>query len=161
MVRGFLALTATLLCAAAVAKADFSVSKEGAWPKDWPAELEGLRKQARSFEGPRQPLHHHGISFSSRKEFEAAWPHILKVKSKGAPIVLRKPTSFWLGKGKAGLCIHTPPSGQDPVEGSEAKGHWEKTIYIELIVDGAIVDLNRIALPEDTPIIDQRFKKAK
>jgi hypothetical protein len=27
----------------------------------------------------------------------------------------------------------------------------------ELIVDGQIVDLNRIALPPDTPIVDQRF----
>jgi len=27
-----------------------------------------------------------------------------------------------------------------------------------LIVDGRIVDLNRIALPADTPIIDERFK---
>jgi hypothetical protein len=27
-----------------------------------------------------------------------------------------------------------------------------------LIVDGEIVDLNRISLPPDTPIIDERFK---
>ena len=32
------------------------------------------------------------------------------------------------------------------------------TKYIDLIVDGDVVDLNRIALPEDTPIIDQRSK---
>jgi hypothetical protein len=31
-------------------------------------------------------------------------------------------------------------------------------IYIELIFDGDIVDLNRIPLPPDTPIIDERFK---
>ena len=30
-------------------------------------------------------------------------------------------------------------------------------IDIELIVDGDIVDLNRIPLPTDTPIIDKRF----
>ena len=30
---------------------------------------------------------------------------------------------------------------------------------IELIVDGDIVDLNRIPLPPDTPIIDKRFKE--
>jgi hypothetical protein len=34
-------------------------------------------------------------------------------------------------------------------------------IYIELIVDGEIVDLNRIPLPPDTPIIDERFKDGK
>jgi len=28
------------------------------------------------------------------------------------------------------------------------------------VVDGKIVDLNRIALPSDTPIIDERFKAA-
>ncbi len=32
------------------------------------------------------------------------------------------------------------------------------TTFIELVVDGSIVDLNRIPLPEDTPIIDERFK---
>jgi len=32
------------------------------------------------------------------------------------------------------------------------------TTYIELAVDGKIVDLNRIPLPSDTPIIDERFK---
>jgi hypothetical protein len=32
-----------------------------------------------------------------------------------------------------------------------------KTTYIELVVDGKIVDLNRIALPADTSIIDERF----
>ena len=33
------------------------------------------------------------------------------------------------------------------------------TTYIELVVDGDIVDLNRIPLPADTPIIDERFQK--
>jgi len=28
---------------------------------------------------------------------------------------------------------------------------------VELIVDGNVVDLNRISLPPDTPIIDKRF----
>jgi hypothetical protein len=32
------------------------------------------------------------------------------------------------------------------------------TTFIELVVDGNIVDLNRIALPADTLIIDERFK---
>jgi hypothetical protein len=35
---------------------------------------------------------------------------------------------------------------------------WLRTTYIELVVDGQIVDLNRIGLPADTPIIDQRFE---
>jgi hypothetical protein len=32
------------------------------------------------------------------------------------------------------------------------------TNYIDLIVDGDVVDLNRIPLPADTPIIDERFQ---
>jgi hypothetical protein len=35
------------------------------------------------------------------------------------------------------------------------------TNYIELVVDGKVVDLNRIPLPADTPIIDARFPDAQ
>jgi hypothetical protein len=65
-----------------------------------------------------------------------------------------------LGNGSnAGVCIHTPPAGETPITDAEGvDGNWERTIYIELIVDGEIVDLNRIPLPPDTPIIDERFK---
>ncbi len=138
----------------------FTVTDTGTWPKSWPAELEPLRKQSRTFEGPKQPLMHYAIPFTKRDEFESAWPHLLKIKSNGAPIVLRRGPSFWLGdKATAGVCVHTPPAGQDPIaDGKDAKGNWEKTISIELIVDGAIIDLNRIPLPADTPIIDERFK---
>jgi hypothetical protein len=34
---------------------------------------------------------------------------------------------------------------------------WART-EIELVVDGNIVDLNRIPLPADTSIIDKRFE---
>jgi len=34
---------------------------------------------------------------------------------------------------------------------------WRARLDIELIVDGNIVDLNRVPLPPDTPIIDKRF----
>ena len=61
-----------------------------------------------------------------------------------------------------GVCIHTPPEGEAPIaDAKKAVGRWEKTIYIELIVDSEIVDLNRIRLPPDTPIIDERFKDGK
>ena len=140
--------------------ADYTWTDQGTWPKSWPKELEPLRKQARTFEGPRQPYQNYAVAFTTRDEFESAWPQLLKVKSKGAPIVLRRGPSFWLGDNvTAGVCIHTPPVGQDPIaDGKVAKGNWEKTIYIELIVDGEIIDLNRIPLPADTPIIDERFK---
>jgi hypothetical protein len=154
----FVALVLSLVCSVFAA---YDVADEGLWPKSWPKELEPLRKQARTLEGPTRPLLHYAIPFTKRDEFELAWPHLLKVKSKGAPIVLRRAPSFWLGdKATAGVCVHTPPAGEAPIaDGKDAKGNWEKTIYIELIVDGEIIDLNRIPLPADTPIIDERFKE--
>jgi hypothetical protein len=153
---------AIVLCSACELRADYSVELKGTWPETWPKELEALRKDARTLEGPLQPLLHYAIPFAKRESFEAAWPHLLQVKSPGAPIVLRRGPSFWLGKeSSAGVCIHTPPQGQAPLaDASKAEGNWERTIYIELIVDGDIIDLNRIPLPRDTPIIDERFKDA-
>ena len=68
---------------------------------------------------------HHAIAFTKRDEFESAWPHLLKVKSKGAPIVLRRGPSFWLGdKAAAGVCVHTPPAGEAPIaDGNDAQGN--------------------------------------
>lgn len=153
--------TALILFAASGLPADYSVEDRGSWPESWPKELEALRKESRTLEGPVLPLLHYAIPFAKREAFEAAWPHLLKVKSPGAPIVLRRGPSFSLGKA-AGVCVHTPPQGEAPlVDGSKAKGNWERTIYLELIVDGEIVDLNRIRLPPDTPIIDERFKEGK
>ena len=144
------------------AYADFGVTGKGTWPREWPQELEPLRKQSRTLEGPTRPSLHYAIPFTNRAEFESAWPHILKVKSKGAPIVLRLGPSFWLEGKSHGVCIHTPPAGQAPIaDGKDAKGNWEQTIYIELIVDSEIIDLNRIPLPPDTPIIYERFKEPK
>jgi hypothetical protein len=136
------------------------VEDRGSWPESWPQELEPLREQARTLEGPLVLLRHYAIPFTNRETFEAAWPHLLKVKSRGAPLVLRRGPSFWLGdKSNAGVCIHTPPQGEAPIaDAKTARGRWEKTIYIELIVDGLIVDLNRILLPPDTPILDERFQ---
>lgn len=140
--------------------ADFSVWDTGTWPDSWPKELEPLRKQSRTLEGPLRPLLAYAIPFTERADFESVWPHLLKVKSKGAPIVLRRGPSFWLEGKSHGVCIHTPPKGQAPIaDGKDAKGNWDQTIYIELIVDGEIIDLNRIQLPPDTPIIDERFKE--
>ncbi len=159
MKRTIAILAALILCTASSVYALYSVANEGLWPKDWPKELEPLRNQARTLVGPKLEYRHYAIPFTKREEFEAAWPHIVSVKTKGAPVVLRRGPSFWVKD--AGVCVHTPPEGQAPIaDGKDAKGNWDKTIYIELIVDGTIVDLNRIPLPADTPIIDERFKKA-
>jgi hypothetical protein len=149
------------------AYADYSVTDKGIWPESWPKELEPLRKQASTLEGPLAPNRHYAIRFSSRDEFEAAWPHILKLKSKGVSIRLVHAPNFFLGeKNKAGVVVHCPPAdqvenpGAPKARAANAKGGLNMT-YIELIVDGDIVDLNRIQLPADTPIVDERFKDNK
>jgi hypothetical protein len=143
----------------------WSVSNEGAWPKSWPKELEPLRKQSRSMVGGMANDAYHQIPFTNRKDFEAAWPQLLKVKSKGAPIILERSPSKRLDHISAGVYIHCPPQTGDrvvpetPVAGpTNDKSVWLWTRYIELVVDGKIVDLNRISLPADTPIVDKRFE---
>ena len=79
-------LAAIALCAlSSSAYAIYTVADRGTWPDSWPAELDALREQSRTFVGPLAPQPHYEIPFRTREEFEAAWPHILKVKSKGAP----------------------------------------------------------------------------
>ena len=150
-----IALLATFaLCWASSVHADYTVSNKGTWPKSWPKELEPLRQQARTLEGPVAPHQHYAITFTNREEFEAAWPHILKVKSKGVAVRLVRGPNFFLGdRNKAGVVVHCPP----PVQAGNP-AIPESPTSIELVVDGEIVDLNRIPLPADTPIIDERFK---
>jgi hypothetical protein len=146
----------------------YSVSDSGTWPKAWPAELEPLRKQSRTLVGPMVEQSHYEIPFTKREEFEAAWPFLLKVKSKGAPIILvRGPKTDFFEVKPAGVLIHSPPANIDrkispeaPIPGvSNVRERWMNTTYFELVVDGNIVDLNRIPLPPYTPIIDERFKE--
>ena len=166
-------LAAIAFCAVCSAVyADYSANDKGMWPESWPKELEPLRKQSRTLEGPLVPQRHYEIPFTQREEFESAWPHILKVKSKGAPVILVRSPDTWLGATiKAGVRIHTPPAQTDnranpeePLPGpgwedpTKVRGRWMWTTFIELVVDGNTVDLNRIPLPADTPIIDERFK---
>lgn len=165
-VLSIVALALVVMCSTAFAL--YSVSDTGDWPKHWPRELEPLRSQSRTFVGPTLNAQHFAMPFKTRDAFEAAWPHILKVKSKGAPIFLVRGQNFFLGKEQAGVIIHCPPDGQwdnpntpeAPIEGyaNESESRWQWTNYIELVVDGRIVDLNRVLLPADTPIVDQRFK---
>jgi hypothetical protein len=157
MKRALAFLAAIAFCAVSSVHADYSVTGKGTWPKSWPRELEPLRKLASTFEGPLAPNQHYAIPFTKREEFESAWPHILKVKSKGASVRLVRGPNFFLGEHvKAGVVIHAPPAGQ-----AENPATPEASICIELVVDGDIVDLNRIPLPADTPIIDERFKDGK
>jgi hypothetical protein len=145
--------------------AEYMIDDKGTWPQSWPGELEPLRKQSRTFEGGLVNAASHYVPFTKREEFESAWPHLLKVKSEGAPVILLRSGATTLSKFKAGVVVHTPPtdkktSPEAPLAGiATARGRWPWTTYIELVVDGNIVDLNRIPLPADTPILDQRFKE--
>ena len=150
--------------------ADYSVWDKGMWPESWPKELETLRKQARTLEGPLRADRRYLIPFTKREDFESAWPHLLKVKSKGAPIILvRGPKTDFFEVQPAGVLIKCPPARtgklakpETPLPGQmDVRTKWNNTTYIELVVDGKIVDLNRIPLPPDTPIVDERFKDGK
>src|SRR5438552_16349086 len=113
MERTIASLAAIAFCAVSSVHADYSVTGKGTWPKSWPKELESLRKQASTFEGPLAAHQHYAIPFTKREEFESAWPHILKVKSKGAPVHLVRAPNFFLGdKVKARVVVHSPPLGQ-------------------------------------------------
>ena len=147
------------------AYAVYGVSNEGTWPKSWPKELESLRNQATTYEGSEPLLLRYAIPFTNREAFEAAWPYFLKVKSKGAPIILVRKIEFFEVK-PAGVLIHSPPANstdpETPVGGDfDVRTKWMNTTFIELVVDGKVVDLNRIPLPPDTPIVDERFKDDK
>jgi hypothetical protein len=158
----------TLCATCSTVFASYSVSDRGDWPRNWPKQLEPLRKQSRTLVGPMAAHRHYAIPFAKREELESAWPQILKVKSKGAPVLIVRGPNFFLGENKkAGVVVHCPPLGQEknpatpegPIPGAtHVRERWMNTNYIELIVDGEIVDLNRIPLPADTPIIDERFK---
>jgi len=121
----------------------------GEWPDTWPEELEPLRKQAWSWQHDFNGQSY-DIPFTSREEFEAAWPHLLAVKGKGASLTLLRGDHLRVDKdGAAGVCMNKQPYGKNQ----------EMLMSIRLVVDGEIVDLNRIELPADTPIIDERFKE--
>ncbi len=172
---------------------------EGVWPDSWPKELDPCRKLARTVwvaHGIQETVYE--IGFSNRAEFEDAWPHILRLKSKGAPLILeRSPSTYdvsgttaetgvrvlWPADGfvelpdgtrlKAGPPWPegiTSPSGELPEYVVVKEGKWvpfdgknrdgflhRARVVVVLITDGNVVDLNRIPLPSDTPIIDRRF----
>jgi hypothetical protein len=92
------------------------ISDEGHWPETWPKELDSLRKQARTLgiaTGIQETVYE--IPFTDAEQFEAAWPHILAVKSEGAPLILVRSPSRILGtlgeSMDAGVRIHCPSMG--------------------------------------------------
>ena len=75
----------------------------------------------------------------------------MKLKSKGAPLTLVKPDYYYGKAGDKPASVVILP----PLKGSQTGPSSTTRIYLK--VDGKIVDLNRIPLPADTPIIDKRF----
>jgi hypothetical protein len=168
----------------------------GTWPNSWPKELEPLRKDARTYSlmaGIQEVIYE--IRFKDRDTFERYWPILLGVKSKGAPLTLKKVASegpkqeFWLTDETSAVRIYATPGASGPpwLESArmpdgrlseyvvQEKVNDERTwipatrekdfqgilfrarIDLEVVVDGKIIDLNRIRIPSDTPIIDNRW----
>ncbi len=154
-------MSLVVLFAVTSASAENGFELKGTWPKTWPSELEPLRELSQTFEGGEILLQHFAIPFDKREDFESAWPHLLSVKTPGAPILLRAKSENWLSGKAAGVCMHAPPRSQKArspkPEDDNDEFKWT-SVYIELVVDGEVIDLNRIPLPQDTPIIDERFK---
>jgi len=189
--------TASTVCLGLV-----SIIGSGTWPDTWPKELEPYRHNAKTVEvahGVQETDYE--IPFHTAERFEEAWPHILALKSKGAPLILEESPSTSSvsgstldvgvrilcppglgvraksGESEISLEFHAPwpdsillPSGdlpeyvvQDgdkwvPFTGVEGGFRERVRTDIVLVVDGRAIDLNRIELPADTPIIDRRFQ---
>ncbi len=186
--------------ACGVCYALIEIAERGTWPDSWPKELEPYRDQARTLgvaTGIQETVYE--IPFDSREEFEKAWPHILKLKSKGSRLILEKSPSRFCGLAMAtgvrilwpsagfselpdGTRLQAAPPWPDSIKfasgelpeyvmheggqwvpftsGRERKGFLHRArVDIMLVTDGQVVDLNRIELPGETPILDRRFKK--
>jgi hypothetical protein len=151
MKRSAVLLAAIVSCLLSSALADYGVTTRGEWPATWPEELDSLRANALTLEGPMCATQHYAIRFTDREEFEAAWPHLLTVKRAGARLVLKRGKNFFLGEDySAGVVVHVPEGSDEQDASIEC---------VELVVNGDIIDLNRIQLPKDTPICDERFDK--
>lgn len=191
---------------------------KGSWPDTWPKELEKFRERSLSYYhdlGIEEVYHE--ITFKNREEFEQAWPYILSLKTKDAPLTI-KSTHILTGRYGSPVQIREPkvqiyctypggpntgkisteqslkwpvpwpdyiklPSGGLPEYVTYKDGKWveadikqiresgkEQPLFegnvcrarvdIVLYSDSNIVDLNRIPLPPDTPIIDKRFNNS-
>jgi hypothetical protein len=130
----------------------------GKWPKTWPKELEPLRKEAWTWEHGFGGMSY-DIPFATREEFEAAWPHILTLKAKDARIYLLRGSHLRVKEENSAGVRVVPPRDVTLAQAEKLPANIITTIW--LVVDGEIVDLNRITLPADTTIIDERFKEEK
>jgi hypothetical protein len=95
------------------------------------------------------------IWFSSQNQFEAVWPSLLKVRKAGSPVILLPSSPAATKKVEAIIYCDSFEIVNEQVNPKM------RASSISLTVDGHIVDLNRIPLPANTPIIDERFNDSK
>src|SRR6187551_301263 len=88
MTKPFAFLLVVMCLPATAALSESMGGPGGTWSNSWPKELEPLRKQAWTWDGGRMMVRSYHIPFANRDEFEAAWPHLLQLKDKGAPLTL-------------------------------------------------------------------------
>jgi hypothetical protein len=200
------------LCVASYAGMIFTTAIHAKWPGDlhpvgWSKGQEEAMNAAHAWGGYfqyddiRETVF--DIQFNSRGDFEKIWPAILSLKSKGAPLILRKgPSSYrqepslvrgvhiiYPLRDQKGLyhpgidpnLLNSILASADPLPEyvKITDGHYmpflgdlpsplpaffklSEPLYrvrtdIILVIDANVVDLNRIPLPKNTPIIDQRF----
>jgi hypothetical protein len=158
--RTNVALIALVSLGAMTLHADVLVVDRGLWPTTWPPELDSLRETSRTIDGPLGGFVRYEISFTKRGDFESAWPHLLKLRSPEYPLTLVRSPHKGSGAAQgrsmnAGVILSSWPTSVSDVN---AKTKRSETTAIVLVVDGDIVDLNRIQLPENTLIQDERFK---
>lgn len=80
-----------MLCLAANARGAIFPQDHGAWPADWPSELEPLRATSRTIgvgTGIQENIYE--IPIADRETFEKVWPVILKLHTHGGRILLTK-----------------------------------------------------------------------
>jgi len=152
----------TLGLAAGNASAAISYSAYGHWPPDWPKELDAWRGSATTFSyAPSNEAGFYTVSFKDHKAFENGWPALLTVERKAdaALILVSEPLHDEVHKR-----MKRKPRGTPTVQ---ITAHWRldgdgkirqgQVIHrIRLFVDGKVVDLNRIRIPDGLRIEDRR-----
>jgi hypothetical protein len=165
--RGILILAICISVGAAASHAYIVHSSRGNWPADWPVELDPFRQRATTdwyglFLGNATA---YTIPFHDRTEFERLWPVILRLRTPGAPLVVKSggvrltdPAASHVGLN-AGVRITYPSACTLPLKDPHyGDPRWDKgaaSTCVTLFVDGEVIDLNRIQLPAE--IRDERW----
>ncbi len=168
-----------LLMALAItdAVAVVGVNDRGNWPEKWPKELEPLREASRTIDvatGLQQKIYE--IPIPDRTTFEKVWPAVLEVRTPGSPLTLYRkatpPPKAWghflsnkgeipewavMTKGDDGRSRWVPADPWNEKPGDPRGFYHRVRIDVELVVDGEVIDLNRVAFPEGVAVFDRRF----